>query len=132
MIETDEDFVAELLEETGVAAVHGSAFGQGPNVRVSYATSLADLESACKKIQRFTAELRYARRLLPVRGEKVARRADEGLRRPLRKSLPGPSSQPSLCTPPLAGRSARRAVTLPWVSRLAKAREAPRQECAAH
>ena len=57
-IETDEDFVAELLEETGVAAVHGSAFGQGPNFRVSYATSLANLESACKKIQAFTAELR--------------------------------------------------------------------------
>jgi aspartate aminotransferase len=58
VIETDEDFVTELLEEEGVAAVHGSAFGQGPNFRVSYATSLELLESACKKIQRFTAELR--------------------------------------------------------------------------
>ncbi len=57
-IETDEDFVTELLEETGVAAVHGSAFGLGPNMRISYATSLAQLEKACKKIQRFTAELR--------------------------------------------------------------------------
>jgi aspartate aminotransferase len=57
-IATDEDFVTELLEETGVAAVHGSAFGLGPNMRISYATSLAQLESACKKIQRFTAELR--------------------------------------------------------------------------
>ena len=58
MIETDEDFVAELLEETGVAVVHGSAFGLGPNLRISYATSLGQLESACKKIQKFTAELR--------------------------------------------------------------------------
>ena len=57
-IETNEDFVTELLEETGVAVVHGSAFGQGPNFRVSYATSLAQLESACKKIQAFTAALR--------------------------------------------------------------------------
>src|SRR5271157_3370638 len=57
-IETDEDFVTELLEQEGVAAVHGSAFGQGPNVRVSYATSLKQLETACKKIQKFTAELR--------------------------------------------------------------------------
>jgi aspartate aminotransferase len=57
-IKTDEDFVTELLEETGVAVVHGSAFGAGPNFRVSYATSLAQLESACKKIQKFTAELR--------------------------------------------------------------------------
>ena len=58
MIGTDEDFVSELLEEKGVAAVHGRAFGEGPNFRVSYATSLADLESACKKIQTFTASLR--------------------------------------------------------------------------
>ena len=57
-IETDEDFVTELLEETGVAVVHGSAFGAGPNFRVSYATSLGELEEACKKIQRFTAALR--------------------------------------------------------------------------
>ena len=58
VIETDEDFVTELLEETGVAVVHGSAFGAGPNFRVSYATSLAQLESACKKLQKFAAELR--------------------------------------------------------------------------
>src|SRR5271169_4680597 len=57
-IETDEDFATELLEEEGVAVVHGSAFGQGPNVRVSYATSLKQLEEACRKIQTFTAELR--------------------------------------------------------------------------
>ena len=57
MIATDEDFVSELLEAEGVAAVHGSAFGQGPNFRVSYATSLATLESACKKIQTFAATL---------------------------------------------------------------------------
>ena len=58
VIATDEDFVSELLESEGVAAVHGSAFGQGPNFRVSYATSLETLEDACRKIQRFTAALR--------------------------------------------------------------------------
>ena len=57
VIATDEDFVSELLEAEGVAAVHGSAFGQGPNFRVSYATSLDVLETACKKIQTFTASL---------------------------------------------------------------------------
>jgi len=57
-IETDEDFVSELLETEGVAAVHGSAFGLGPNFRISYATSNALLEQACHKIQRFCAELR--------------------------------------------------------------------------
>jgi aspartate aminotransferase len=57
-IESDGDFVSELLEAEGVAAVQGSAFGQGPNFRVSYATSLGVLETACKKIQNFTASLR--------------------------------------------------------------------------
>jgi len=56
-IANDEDFVSELLESEGVATVHGSAFGQGPNFRVSYATSLKTLEEACRKIQRFTAAL---------------------------------------------------------------------------
>jgi aspartate aminotransferase len=58
VIDTDEDFVSELLEAEGVAVVQGSAFGLGPNFRVSYATSTAVLEDACRKIQRFTAELR--------------------------------------------------------------------------
>ena len=58
LIANDEDFVTELLESEGVAVVHGSAFGQGPNFRVSYAISLQTLEDACRKIQRFTAALR--------------------------------------------------------------------------
>jgi aspartate aminotransferase len=58
VIASDEDFVGELLEAEGVAVVHGSAFGLGPNFRISYATSTAVLEDACRKIQRFTAELR--------------------------------------------------------------------------
>ncbi len=58
VIETDEDFVSELLEEEGVAAVHGSAFGLGPNFRISYATSNAALEDACHRIQRFCGSLR--------------------------------------------------------------------------
>ena len=57
VIETDEDFVTELLEAEGVAAVHGSAFGTGPNFRISYATSNELLEKACSKIQSFTASL---------------------------------------------------------------------------
>lgn len=58
LIQTDEDFVSGLLEQEGVAAVHGSAFGLGPNFRISYATSNALLEDACNKIQRFCANLR--------------------------------------------------------------------------
>ena len=57
VIATDEDFVTALLETEGVAVVHGSAFGLGPNFRISYATSNAALEESCKRIQRFAASL---------------------------------------------------------------------------
>jgi aspartate aminotransferase len=57
-IKTDEDFVLALLESEGVAVVHGSAFGCGPNFRLSYASSLELLDEACRRIQRFCASLR--------------------------------------------------------------------------
>jgi aspartate aminotransferase len=57
-IETDEDLVIGMLEAEAVAAVHGSSFGLGPNFRISYATSDEKLEEACRRIQRFCAELR--------------------------------------------------------------------------
>jgi aspartate aminotransferase len=57
VIETDEDFVTELLDAEGVAVVHGSAFGLGPNFRISYATSTDLLEEACTRIQRFCNNL---------------------------------------------------------------------------
>ena len=58
VMETDEDFVSELLEAEGVAVVHGSAFGLGQNFRISYATSEKLLEEACSRIQRFCAACR--------------------------------------------------------------------------
>ena len=57
-LETDEDFVTALLETEGVAVVHGSAFGLGPNFRISYATDTESLKSACERIQRFCASLK--------------------------------------------------------------------------
>jgi aspartate aminotransferase len=57
-IATDEDFVTELLESEGVAAVHGGAFGLSPFFRVSYATSNLLLEEACRRIQRFCGSLK--------------------------------------------------------------------------
>ena len=57
VIATDEDFVTELLEAEGAAVVHGSAFGLGPNFRISYATSREKLEDACARIQRFCNNL---------------------------------------------------------------------------
>jgi aspartate aminotransferase len=58
VLKTDEDLVLALLEQEGVAAVHGSSFGLGPNFRISYATSDEKLEEACRRIQRFCGELR--------------------------------------------------------------------------
>ncbi|WP_370196855.1 pyridoxal phosphate-dependent aminotransferase [Aurantimonas sp.] len=58
VIDSDETFVSELLQAEGVAVVHGSAFGLGPNFRISYATSEEALEEACKRIQRFCASLK--------------------------------------------------------------------------
>ncbi len=57
-IETDEDFAKALLEEEGVAVVHGEAFGLSPFFRISYATSTEALEEACQRIQRFCANLK--------------------------------------------------------------------------
>jgi aspartate aminotransferase len=57
-IRTDEDFATELLEQEGVAVVHGAAFGLDPHFRISYATATAALEDACQRIQKFCAELR--------------------------------------------------------------------------
>ncbi len=57
-IVTDEDFANELLDQEGVAVVHGAAFGLSPFFRISYATSTAVLEDACHRIQRFCGNLR--------------------------------------------------------------------------
>jgi aspartate aminotransferase len=56
-IRTDEDFAGALLEEEGVAVVHGAAFGLSPFFRISYATSNEVLEDACGRIQRFCGNL---------------------------------------------------------------------------
>lgn len=56
-IENDEDFVIALLDEEGVAAVHGSAFIYPGHFRISYATSTEALVEACSRIQRFCAAL---------------------------------------------------------------------------
>jgi len=57
-IETDEEFVIALLEEQGVAAVHGSAFLFPGHFRISYATDDASLIEACTRIRRFCEGLR--------------------------------------------------------------------------
>jgi aspartate aminotransferase len=56
-INTDEDFATLLLQEEGVAVVHGEAFGLSPFFRISYATDIEALEEACRRTQRFCASL---------------------------------------------------------------------------
>jgi aspartate aminotransferase len=50
-IENDTDFVTYLLEDVGVAAVQGEAFGLSPYLRISYAASMDVLKDACARIQ---------------------------------------------------------------------------------
>ena len=52
------DFATALLEEEGVAVVHGTAFGLDPYFRISYATATELLEEACRRIVRFCEGLR--------------------------------------------------------------------------
>jgi aspartate aminotransferase len=56
-ITDDESFVIALLEEQGVAAVHGSAFMYPGHFRISYATDTDSLREACRRIQVFCAGL---------------------------------------------------------------------------
>lgn len=58
VINNDLDFVTYLLEDAGVAAVHGDAFGLSPHFRVSYATSTEALTTACTRIQEACAALK--------------------------------------------------------------------------
>jgi aspartate aminotransferase len=57
-IETDEDFCLGLLEEQGVATVHGAAFMFPGHFRISYATDDESLKDACTRIQKFCAGLK--------------------------------------------------------------------------
>ena len=57
-LETDVDFVTELLGAEGVAVVQGTPFGYGPAFRISYAAKTEDLEEACHRIQRFCGNLK--------------------------------------------------------------------------
>ena len=56
-LRTDEDFVLALLEEGGVATVHGSAFLFPGYMRISYAEGDDVLRDACARIKRFCAGL---------------------------------------------------------------------------
>lgn len=50
LLQTDSDFCNYLLQDFEVAVVPGSVFGLAPYFRISYATSMAQLEEACARI----------------------------------------------------------------------------------
>jgi aspartate aminotransferase len=56
-IMNDTDFVQSLLENFGIAVVQGSAFGLEGFFRISYATSMKNLEKAMNKIKEFCESL---------------------------------------------------------------------------
>ena len=49
---TDGEFAAYLLEQEGIAVVHGEAFGMSPFFRISYATATDALKEAGVRILR--------------------------------------------------------------------------------
>lgn len=53
VITDDEAFVTALLDEEGVAAVHGAAFMYPGHFRISYATDTESLTKACARIRHF-------------------------------------------------------------------------------
>lgn len=56
-IQTDSDFVFALLEQEGVAAVQGEAFGMSPFFRISYALSIDTMREAITRIAQFCRSL---------------------------------------------------------------------------
>jgi aspartate aminotransferase len=51
------DFALYLLEEARVALVHGEAFGDDNYIRISYATSMENIEKAVGRIREAVARL---------------------------------------------------------------------------
>jgi aspartate aminotransferase len=56
-IHSTVDFAAKLLENAAVAVVPGEAFGTDQHVRVSYATSMHELERGLERMHRFIVGL---------------------------------------------------------------------------
>jgi aspartate aminotransferase len=53
----DQAFVLALLETSGVATIHGSAYGVPGHFRMSIATSERDIENGCRLIDKFCKSL---------------------------------------------------------------------------
>ncbi len=55
--ETTDDLAGELLEQAGVVAVPGSAFGVEGHLRLSYAGSFGDIEEGARRLRDFFTDL---------------------------------------------------------------------------
>lgn len=56
-LENDQEVVQYFLENKGVAVIAGATFGLSPGFRISYATSMKDLENACTRLQEACSSL---------------------------------------------------------------------------
>jgi aspartate aminotransferase len=57
-VQNSLDFAAELLAKAHVAVVPGEAFGTSDHVRISYATSMTELERGLDRLHKFIDEVR--------------------------------------------------------------------------
>ena len=57
LTDSDAEFALQLLEHSGVATVPGSAFHSEGHIRLSYATSMVQIEAALDRIKQFVKAL---------------------------------------------------------------------------
>ena len=57
-VKNSMEFATELLEKSQVAVVPGEAFGTDDHIRISYATSMKELERGLDRLQKFIDEVR--------------------------------------------------------------------------
>ncbi|MGP4768929.1 aminotransferase class I/II-fold pyridoxal phosphate-dependent enzyme, partial [Klebsiella pneumoniae] len=50
LLQSDLDVVMFLLDEAGVAVLDGAAYGLSPYLRLSFATSMDNIEEGCRRI----------------------------------------------------------------------------------
>jgi len=60
VLETDLDVVMYLLDEAGVALLDGAAYGLSPYLRMSFATSMENIEAGCARIAQACEKLSVA------------------------------------------------------------------------
>jgi aspartate aminotransferase len=54
---SDTDVVMYLLEQAGVATVDGTSYGRSPHLRISFATSVEQIEMGCERLRDAVARL---------------------------------------------------------------------------